>query len=63
MVNNVIRLREGVLTIGPNMPGGPDGYFANVTARTFIIKSVLYNAQTLILDFAVVRNASFYRPE
>ena len=55
MVNNVIRLREGVLTMGPNEPGGPEAYFANVTERTFVIKSVLYNAQTLILDFAVVR--------
>ncbi|KIP01634.1 hypothetical protein PHLGIDRAFT_112895 [Phlebiopsis gigantea 11061_1 CR5-6] len=57
MINNVVRLREGVLTVGPNEAGGPEDYFANVTARTFVIKSVLYNAQTLILDFAVIYRA------
>ena len=58
MINNVVRLRQGVLTVGPTQPGGSDAYFGNVTEKTFIIKSVLYNAQTLILDFAVVSNPS-----
>ena len=60
MVNNVVRLREGFLTVGPFLPGGTEAYFANVAQRTFIIKSVLYNAQTLILDFAVVSGVCFF---
>ncbi|GJE93982.1 hypothetical protein PsYK624_101490 [Phanerochaete sordida] len=57
MAVNIERLQEGFLTIGPELPGGPEDYFANFAQRTFLIKSVLFNTQTLILDFAVIYRA------
>lgn len=54
MAVNILRLQEGFLTIGPHLPGGPEQYFEDVAQRTFLIKSVLFNTQTLILDFVVV---------
>ncbi|EKM53110.1 uncharacterized protein PHACADRAFT_259285 [Phanerochaete carnosa HHB-10118-sp] len=57
MAVNIERLQQGFLTIGPNLPGGPEQYFANFAQRTFLIKSVLFNCQTLILDFAVIYRA------
>jgi len=51
---NITRLQEGFLTVGPNLPEGPEQFFGGVSQPTFIIKSVLYNTQTLILDLAVI---------
>ena len=51
---NIARLYEGFLTVGPHLRGGPEAYFADVSQATFITKSCLYNAQTLILDGVVV---------
>ncbi|TCD62715.1 hypothetical protein EIP91_006541 [Steccherinum ochraceum] len=51
---NIVRLREGMLYKGPQMPGGMDGYFADVSQPTWVIKSVLYNIQTLLLDGLVI---------
>lgn len=53
-VVNIDRLIEGFITKGPQLPSGVESYFANVTETTFVIKGVLYNLQTLILDGVVV---------
>ena len=52
---NIARMYQGFLTKGLRAPGGPEGFFGDVTQTTFVVKSVLYNAQTLILDAVVVR--------
>lgn len=54
---NVYRLVEGMVLKGPHLPQGLESYFSDVTETTFIVKGVLYNAQTLILDAVVVRPA------
>ncbi|KAH8079077.1 hypothetical protein BXZ70DRAFT_652667 [Cristinia sonorae] len=51
---NIIRLIEGLITKGPNMPMGAEFYFADVTQPTFTAKGVLYNSQTLVLDGVVI---------
>lgn len=51
---NIARVRRGFLTIGPALEGGPEEFFLRVSEITFIVKSVLYNAQTLILDGVMV---------
>lgn len=55
MVVNIVRICQGFLNIGPALPGGPVQYFNDVAQPTFVIKSCLYNVQTLILDGVVVR--------
>ena len=55
MIVNIIRVRQGFLTIGPRLSGGPEQFFRDVSTSTFVIKSCLYNTQTLILDAVVVR--------
>lgn len=54
MVVNIIRICDGFLTVGPSLPGGPVQYFNDISQRTFLIKSCLFNTQTLILDAVVV---------
>jgi len=54
MAVNIVRLRQGFITVGPFLGDGPDQYFGSVPEVTFVIKSVLYNTQTLILDAAVI---------
>lgn len=54
MIVNIMRVRQGFLTVGPRLEGGPEEFFENVSESTFVIKSCLYNAQTLILDAVVV---------
>ena len=54
MAVNIARMYEGFITNGPRNPGGPEGYFSNISQTTFIVESVLYNMQTLILDAVVV---------
>ena len=51
---NTTRLYQGFLTIGPSLPNGPEEYFGDVSQTTFVVKSCLYNTQTLILDGIVV---------
>ena len=41
------------------MPGGPEEYFADVTLSTYVIKSVLYDLQTLTFDAVIVRLQAF----
>lgn len=54
MVVNIVRICHGFLTVGPSLPGGPVQYFNDISQRTFLIKSCLFNTQTLILDAVVV---------
>lgn len=54
MIVNIIRISEGFVSVGPSLPGGPEQYFQDVAETTFVVKSVLYNVQTLILDGVVV---------
>ena len=58
MGTNIARLYQGLLSIGPFVPGGSEAFFADVSQLTFVIKSCVYNAQTLILDAVVVRISS-----
>ena len=54
MAVNIARVYQGFLSKGPDLPGGPEAYFADVSEATFVLKSCLYNAQTLVLDAVVV---------
>ena len=60
MAVNILRLRQGYLSLGPFLPGGPEQFFQDVSQTTFVIKSCLYNAQTLILDGVVVSASMGY---
>ncbi|RPD53075.1 hypothetical protein L227DRAFT_470950, partial [Lentinus tigrinus ALCF2SS1-6] len=51
---NIARVYQGFISRGPFMQGGPEGYFADVSTTTFVVKSCLYNTQTLILDAVVI---------
>ncbi|KAI0714622.1 hypothetical protein C8Q76DRAFT_795482 [Earliella scabrosa] len=51
---NIVRQYEGFVSIGPDLPGGPDQYFSNVSRATLIAKSCLYHMQTLIFDGVVI---------
>ncbi|KAI1789104.1 hypothetical protein LXA43DRAFT_1155888 [Ganoderma leucocontextum] len=57
MALNMARIYEGFVTLGPSLPGGPEQYFDNVSIPTFVIKSGLFNAQSLILDAVVIYRA------
>ncbi|KAI0702384.1 hypothetical protein C8T65DRAFT_696910 [Cerioporus squamosus] len=50
---NIARLYRGFITRGPHLPGGPDQYFAGAADATFLVKSILYDFQTVILDGVV----------
>ncbi|KAM5540165.1 hypothetical protein V8D89_006305 [Ganoderma adspersum] len=54
MAVDIARLYQGFISRGPDLPGGPEAYFADVTRPTFIAKSCLYNTQTVVLDAVVI---------
>ncbi|KAI0773174.1 hypothetical protein BD413DRAFT_472762 [Trametes elegans] len=54
MIVNIMRLYEGFIKIGPSFPMGPLQYFNDVSRLSFILKTVLYQVQTLILDGVVI---------
>ncbi|KAL5526960.1 hypothetical protein ACEPAF_8689 [Sanghuangporus sanghuang] len=54
LINNIVRVWQGLVAVGPSLSGGSESYFQNVTQHTFVIKGVLYNLQTLILDGIVI---------
>lgn len=58
MILNIVRLWQGLFTVGPTYRGGPDGYFYDVSHYTFVFKSVLYNLQTIIFDGVVVSTSA-----
>ena len=55
MIVNIVRNCQGFLNVGPALPGGPEQYFNDASQPTFVIKSCIYNVQTVILDAVVVR--------
>ncbi|RPD53076.1 hypothetical protein L226DRAFT_563981 [Lentinus tigrinus ALCF2SS1-7] len=54
---NVARLYQGFISRGPTLPGGSEEYFSAATDTTFLLKSCLYNVQTIILDAVVIYRA------
>ncbi|TBU24593.1 hypothetical protein BD311DRAFT_780880 [Dichomitus squalens] len=57
MALNVIRVYQGFVAMGPSLPGGPEQYFENISLPTFVAKSCLISAQSLILDIVVIFRA------
>lgn len=51
---DIQRLIDGFITEVDIFPGGPTGFFADVTQRTFLIKNAVYALQTLLGDAVVV---------
>ncbi len=58
---NITRLYRGFITRGPHLLGGSDQYFAGASDPTFLVKSILYDFQTAILDAVVVGVLSIRR--
>ncbi|KAH8079073.1 hypothetical protein BXZ70DRAFT_652915 [Cristinia sonorae] len=54
---NIVRVVKGCINDGPNYPTGIEGWFSDVSEQTFVMKSGLYNTQTLILDAVVIYRA------
>lgn len=54
MAVDIQRLVVGFITKADIFPGGPTGFFVDVTQRTFIIKNAVYVLQTLLGDGVVV---------
>ena len=54
MVTNIVHICQGFLNVGPKMANGPEQYFADVSQVTFVLKSCLYNTQTLVFDGVMV---------
>ncbi|KAI9570733.1 hypothetical protein HD554DRAFT_2017845 [Boletus coccyginus] len=50
VVVDIQRLVVGFISKANIIPGGPTGFFADVTQRTFIIKNAVYILQTLLGD-------------
>ncbi|KAI0700197.1 hypothetical protein BC835DRAFT_1221431, partial [Cytidiella melzeri] len=51
MITNIIRICQGFLDVDPS---NSLAYFMNVSSPTYLIKSCLFNAQTLVLDAVVI---------
>ncbi|KAH0830151.1 hypothetical protein J3R83DRAFT_1499 [Lanmaoa asiatica] len=51
---DIYRLIYGFITKADIFPGGPTGFFADVTQRTFIIKNAVFVLQTLLGDGVVI---------
>lgn len=54
MVVDIQRLVVGFISKANIIPGGPTGFFADVTQRTFVIKNAVYILQTLLGDGVAV---------
>ncbi|RDX45775.1 hypothetical protein OH76DRAFT_932891 [Lentinus brumalis] len=57
MAINIVRLYQGFISKGLALSGGSEDYFSSATDATFLVKSCLYNAQTVILDAVVIYRA------
>jgi len=57
MIVDIVRICNGFINVGPKLPHGPEQYFGAVSQPTFVTKGCLYDAQTLILDAAVIYRA------
>ena len=54
MVTNIVHICQGFLNIGPRLPLGPEQYFGDNSRAPFVIKSCLFDAQTLLFDALMV---------
>ncbi|TCD61735.1 hypothetical protein EIP91_008002 [Steccherinum ochraceum] len=54
---NIQWIKNGFITLGPKHIDGVEGYFADVSEPAYIVKTSLYNVQTLIFDAAVIYRA------
>ncbi|EJC99739.1 uncharacterized protein FOMMEDRAFT_160184 [Fomitiporia mediterranea MF3/22] len=54
LIVNIVRVCQGLLNVGPNLPEGPQQYFDDVTQPTFITKIIMSNLQAIILDAVVI---------
>lgn len=50
MAVDIQRLVVGFIIQADFFPGGPTGFFADMTQRTFIVKNTVYVLQTLLGD-------------
>ena len=51
---HIIRAMDGLILYRDTYPGGPIGYFSDVSQWTFVSKNHVYTAQTLIGDGVIV---------
>jgi len=51
---NIIRVMQGLILFRDTYPGGPIGYFSDVSQWTFVSKNYVFAAQTLLGDGVVV---------
>ncbi|KIJ62334.1 hypothetical protein HYDPIDRAFT_94801 [Hydnomerulius pinastri MD-312] len=54
LVIDVIRVVDGLVTYRDTFPGGPVGFFSDVSQWTFVYKNYIYTAQTLIGDGVIL---------
>ncbi|KAH0828756.1 hypothetical protein J3R83DRAFT_3180 [Lanmaoa asiatica] len=54
LVIDIIRIMEGLILFRDTYPGGPVGYFSNVSQWTFVYKNYVFTAQTLIGDGVIL---------
>jgi len=54
LVIDIIRLEHGFVTYRDTFPGGPLGFFQDISQPTFVTKNLIYALQTMIGDGVVV---------
>ena len=54
LVIHIIRVMYGLILYRDTWPGGPVGYFSDVSQWTFTVKNHVYTVQTLIGDGVIV---------
>lgn len=59
IILGIMRMEYGLVTYRDTFPGGPAGYFADVSQETYLIKNSIYVLQTLLGD-AVAVSSTFY---
>ncbi|KAG1789493.1 uncharacterized protein HD556DRAFT_773942 [Suillus plorans] len=50
IILGIMRIEYGLVTYRDTFPGGPAGYFADVSQETYVIKNSIYVLQTLLGD-------------
>ncbi|KAG2107732.1 uncharacterized protein F5147DRAFT_201909 [Suillus discolor] len=54
IILGIIRMEYGLVTYRDTFPGGPAGYFADVSQETYLIKNSIYILQTLLGDAVAI---------
>ncbi|KAG2137749.1 hypothetical protein BD769DRAFT_285418 [Suillus cothurnatus] len=54
LVIDIIRLEHGFVTYRDTFPGGPLGFFQDISQPTFVTKNLIYALQTMIGDGVVI---------